>query len=350
MSAVADALEGATEEIFIADWWLSPEIYMKRPAIDGDYWRLDQILKRKAQQGIKVFLLLFKEVELALGISSYYSKQKLVELHENIKVLRHPDHALSGIILWAHHEKIVVVDQTYGYLGGIDLCYGRWDDHNHRLTDLGSISSASAMESGRKESTIVENPMNPMWQLMHQSKDILAATAQTQALTSLPPIKERAEDISEHTKRNTPEMERKNYLGKLKTRGKDFIHRIAGDSDSPDETPERPDSPEAPDVPDSPEQPSHVELNGLAKWWCGKDYTNFILKDFVELNLPFTDQIDRTCTPRMPWHDIGCVVVGHSARDLARHFIQRWNAAKLEKARENLSFPYLLPKSYTGNN
>lgn len=48
MSAVADALEAATEEIYIADWWLSPEIHMKRPAIDGDYWRLDKILKRKA--------------------------------------------------------------------------------------------------------------------------------------------------------------------------------------------------------------------------------------------------------------------------------------------------------------
>lgn len=48
MSCVADALENAGEEIFIADWWLSPEIYMKRPAIDGDYWRLDKILLRKA--------------------------------------------------------------------------------------------------------------------------------------------------------------------------------------------------------------------------------------------------------------------------------------------------------------
>lgn len=48
MSCVADALENASEEIFIADWWLSPEIYMKRPAIDGDYWRLDKILLRKA--------------------------------------------------------------------------------------------------------------------------------------------------------------------------------------------------------------------------------------------------------------------------------------------------------------
>ena len=48
MCAVADALEAATEEIYIADWWLSPEIHMKRPAVDGDYWRLDKILKRKA--------------------------------------------------------------------------------------------------------------------------------------------------------------------------------------------------------------------------------------------------------------------------------------------------------------
>lgn len=47
MAAVADALESATEEIFIADWWLSPEIYMKRPN-NGDYWRLDNILQRKA--------------------------------------------------------------------------------------------------------------------------------------------------------------------------------------------------------------------------------------------------------------------------------------------------------------
>lgn len=48
LSAVADALEGAIDEIFIADWWLSPEIYMKRPTLDGEYWRLDNILLRKA--------------------------------------------------------------------------------------------------------------------------------------------------------------------------------------------------------------------------------------------------------------------------------------------------------------
>jgi hypothetical protein len=37
--------------------------------------------------GVKVFVLLYKEVELAMGINSYYSKQRLVAAsHSNIKV------------------------------------------------------------------------------------------------------------------------------------------------------------------------------------------------------------------------------------------------------------------------
>ncbi len=38
--------------------------------------------------------------------------------------------------LWAHHEKLVVVDQSFAFVGGIDLCYGRWDKNSHPLTDL----------------------------------------------------------------------------------------------------------------------------------------------------------------------------------------------------------------------
>lgn len=31
----------------------------------------------------------------------------------------------------------------------------------------------------------------------------------------------------------------------------------------------------------------------------------------------------------MPWHDIGSAVHGKAARDVARHFIQRWNFTKV---------------------
>lgn len=59
MSSVADAIENAKEEVFITDWWLSPEIYMKRPAILGHHWRLDRLLQRKA-----VSLLTIKNIRI----------------------------------------------------------------------------------------------------------------------------------------------------------------------------------------------------------------------------------------------------------------------------------------------
>ena len=44
---------------------------------------------------------------------------------------RHPKASLD--LLWSHHEKIVIIDQMIGYTGGIDLCWGRYDDHSHKL-------------------------------------------------------------------------------------------------------------------------------------------------------------------------------------------------------------------------
>lgn len=35
------------------------------------------------------------------------------------QVLRHPDHLPgSGVIYWAHHEKLVAVDQKVAFIGG----------------------------------------------------------------------------------------------------------------------------------------------------------------------------------------------------------------------------------------
>jgi hypothetical protein len=56
MEAVADAMEDAREQIFLTDWYISPELYLKRrPKVykreerfDPDYWRLDMTLKRAA--------------------------------------------------------------------------------------------------------------------------------------------------------------------------------------------------------------------------------------------------------------------------------------------------------------
>ena len=69
------------------------------------------------------------------------------------QVMRHPDHVSSSVYLWAHHEKLVVIDQSVAFVGGIDLAYGRWDDREHRLTDVGSVTRSVALEQVRHTTT-----------------------------------------------------------------------------------------------------------------------------------------------------------------------------------------------------
>ncbi|CAH8564691.1 unnamed protein product [Dicrocoelium dendriticum] len=40
------------------------------------------------------------------------------------------------IKFWSHHEKMVAIDQSIVFMGGIDLCFGRWDTCDHRLEDV----------------------------------------------------------------------------------------------------------------------------------------------------------------------------------------------------------------------
>lgn len=61
------------------------------------------------------------------------------------QVMRHPDHMSSVVFLWAHHEKMVAIDQTVAFVGGIDLAFGRWDDSLYRLTDLGLTETANSV-------------------------------------------------------------------------------------------------------------------------------------------------------------------------------------------------------------
>ena len=142
MAAVADSIEAAEKEIFITDWQLNPQIFMKRPdsGVDSLLWRLDKMLLRKAEQGVRTYILLYWESKKIAGMDLGSEYAKTVLTHDNIEVLRHPDMTTlllnpSTMFRWSHHEKVVVVDRSVAFVGGIDLCFGRWDTHSHLLTD-----------------------------------------------------------------------------------------------------------------------------------------------------------------------------------------------------------------------
>ncbi|CAM2119389.1 unnamed protein product [Caretta caretta] len=360
---VADAMEAAKEEIFITDWWLSPEIFMKRPVVEGNRWRLDCILKRKAQQGVRIFVMLYKEVELALGINSEYSKRTLMRLHPNIKVMRHPDHVSSSVYLWAHHEKLIVIDQSVAFVGGIDLAYGRWDDDEHRLTDVGSVKRIAGTKSTSTvnliptaESTetlaLKTQPLGNL--LQHRNSDDILDSSRMKGIGK--PKKFSRFSIYKHLQKHglhhadsvssidsesgycNPSRSQQNLIQSLKPHLKMFHHP----------TESKQGLTECEDDKGSIRslKTGVGELLGETRFWHGKDYCNFVFKDWVQLDKPFADFIDRYTTPRMPWHDISSVVHGKAARDVARHFIQRWNFTKIMKPKyRSLSYPFLLPKS-----
>ncbi|XP_065882686.1 phospholipase D2-like [Dysidea avara] len=135
MSAVADAIEAASDEIFITDWQMNPHIFMKREDMEVDrlYWRLDKMLLRKADQGVKVYMLLYWESKEVAGMDLGSDFVLATLKHKNIEIHRHPDFTLPHRL--SHHEKVVVVDCSIAFVAGIDLCFGRWDTHNHELVD-----------------------------------------------------------------------------------------------------------------------------------------------------------------------------------------------------------------------
>ncbi|KAL1925650.1 uncharacterized protein VTP21DRAFT_533 [Calcarisporiella thermophila] len=221
--SVSEAILSAKYEIYIAGWWISPEFYLRRPPKQNEQFRLDRLLKRKAEEGVMIYILVYKEMTYALSLDSTHTKAWLQSLHKNIIVQRHPDHGPEGVMFWAHHEKIVVVDCRIAFIGGLDLCFGRYDSHAHHLADY--------------------HPDNP-------AKEI----------------------------------------------------------------------------------------------WVGQDYSNPRIKDFVDVIKYDTSLIDRSLAPRMPWHDVAVSVVGKTARDIARHFVQRWNFIKAEKGMQRTVVPFLTPK------
>ncbi|XP_047334526.1 phospholipase D zeta 1-like [Impatiens glandulifera] len=218
--AIALAIEGAKSEIFICGWWLCPELYLRRPFHAHTSNRLDALLESKARQGVQIYILLYKEVAIALKINSVYSKKKLLGIHENIRVLRYPDHFSSGVYLWSHHEKIVIVDHQICFIGGLDLCFGRYDSSEHKVGD--------------------QPPMT----------------------------------------------------------------------------------------------------------WPGKDYYNPRESEPNSWEDTMKDELDRKKYPRMPWHDVHCALWGPPCRDIARHFVQRWNYAKRNKAPNEQAIPLLIPQHH----
>lgn len=54
--------------------WLSPELYLRRPPAKNEKYRLDKLLFAAAKRGVKINIIIYKEVTQALTLSSSHTK------------------------------------------------------------------------------------------------------------------------------------------------------------------------------------------------------------------------------------------------------------------------------------
>jgi len=136
---MAEAICLARHEIFIMGFWVSPHIPLVRegetlPGIMTDP-RLSSLLLAAAERGVRVCVLLYHEMAMMMPNDSETAEAELNKLrHSNIFVVRHRSQWDSNR-LWTHHEKVMAVDQQLAFVGGLDLCLGRYDDARKRLCD-----------------------------------------------------------------------------------------------------------------------------------------------------------------------------------------------------------------------
>lgn len=121
------ALARARRTIWIVGWDFSADIKLRPLDEDapllGDYLR--ELVEAKADLHIRVQVW-------AMGPA--YS-QKRVGLYTGPQWANHPRITLcfdsSHPVRGAHHQKIVLIDDSLAFLGGIDLTEGRWDTSEH---------------------------------------------------------------------------------------------------------------------------------------------------------------------------------------------------------------------------
>lgn len=134
--AVADAIRSAQSFIMITDWQLDYDVELDQRGLPGHPGRLSELLADAIQRGVHIRIILYDSIKAAVDTHDESSQDTLSKLPkgkgsisvllENQNTGRKTFSADSGW-MFSHHQKSIVVDGRIGFLGGLDLAYGRWD-------------------------------------------------------------------------------------------------------------------------------------------------------------------------------------------------------------------------------
>lgn len=381
---VAQAIEKATKSIFIIGWQVNFDVELvgKKTLFNC----LDNALKKP---GLQVYVMPWLSPKVGVDTGDFETMLAIFHLNGGVEgpkrafalpAIQQSDQKAGMGIGFAHHQKLVVIDNKYAFVGGIDLAYGRRDD-----------GKCSLSAGDRKGSELYNTNIPPLYELTHLDQteyltrlELIAACFDNWKggvgafLTSAPmkpiavvqdaakPVSKFVGDVGKNvvdwwnTLDLTPEIidqlkaelqdeavrtgvraakwgwstlspEIRGKLEKLRQTGSAHAANVAAavigwlNNASLERLP--------------PELISGVvtvlealSIRVAVTLSDAADAREERYENLMELGriLPKSGlTLDPALQPRMPWHDVQCKIEGPSVYDLSMNFVKRWNSIAL---------------------
>ncbi|KAL8059308.1 hypothetical protein ABFX02_03G077500 [Erythranthe guttata] len=166
---ICHAILEAHHLVYIVGWSIYHKVKLvrepTRPLPKGGNLNLGELLKYKSQEGVRVLLLVWDDktshskffINTTGVMQTHDEETRKFFKHSSVNCVLAPRYASSKLSifkqqvvgsLYTHHQKCVIVDtqgngnnrKITSFIGGLDLCDGRYDTPDHRLfRDLNTV-------------------------------------------------------------------------------------------------------------------------------------------------------------------------------------------------------------------
>ncbi|CAA3025109.1 phospholipase D delta-like [Olea europaea subsp. europaea] len=159
---ICHAILEAHHVVYVIGWSIYHKVKLVReqtkPLPEGGFLNLGELLKYKSQEGVRVLLLVWDDktshskffINTAGVMQTHDEEIRKFFKHSSVICVLSPRYASSKLsifkqqvvgTLYTHHQKCVIVDtqgqgnnrKITAFIGGLDLCDGRYDTPEHRL-------------------------------------------------------------------------------------------------------------------------------------------------------------------------------------------------------------------------
>lgn len=258
--------KNAKEEICILGWQVNWD------ALLSNGLRLYDVLRAAAARNVSIYVMPWchsnpvqtYDYQTAIVLGQINDELNLSGKDRRVHVIRASSRATVNVRYFSHHQKQVIIDQRIAYVGGMDLCYGRFDDASYDLHP--DANGRQAM-----------NRYNPCIPARQDMADPTTLLADPNLMSGLADRYARSSSLG----KTSLEQEQK----KIDSGAWQIPYKESSTFDT---------------VTNSPSLDSNKAE-------------------------PLT--LDPSCQPRMPWQDVHCRVEGPAVSELLRNFVVRWNSS-----------------------